>query len=516
MIRGVHNQFIPLITSKPDWRIVICLLAGTLVRLYFGISSQIWNASHDQVVWTYSLADAKAEGVHFRHLIQYPYEGGSVLISIFTILLWSVQKIIPALSLTALLIDLTIRWFQIYVLSKVVSKQTAIWFAVWSVFAVPLMLPSSAAMFGLHSVNAIFPFVYLLISAPTFKMRFSAFTLALIFAGMIIFSYQNSLLLFAFILSGFLGWHHFTVKQWLQFFCVLLLVLVLHFWIRTHIDHGFSISPFDLFSLETITNTNFSVSEGLIHFFLFWISVLPDALSLDSAWPLLKGMSYWLFLSLIVIAAGLFIQEKKNKTSAIAQTVLVGVLFAGIYSFTKFYTEGSPTPSFYLYRHLSYIVPLLIAALFSLLTNQQRLTNYLALTFIFLCSITSILYIQNYKKQTEPAHKVAGWILSRKYGNEPKRLLHMARSAKQEKAVELYYGYGWGITANLLEFSHPNDTAQINHLQSTFVAFELPQRALMMEGLHFAFAHGVTPVLDPALLPLLESKLDSSAYLRHP
>lgn len=491
----------------------ICIVLGTLVRLYYGYSSQIWNSAHDQIAWTYSLRDAQSEGWLFRLLIHYPYEGGTLPISILTLSVCFFQNLIPALSLSALILDLGIRYLQIIITKKVFDANTARWFALWHILAIPLMLPWGTAFFGLHAINNIFPFIFLTLCSSRYSFSNRPILSGAIFAGMIVFSYHNIILLVAYLFLALASKITFDKKQWLKFFLSLIVVLLLHVLVRLKINHGFNIEDFALISVRGESWMQTTLSVRFNNVFQFWTNSFPDALILNPGWPVLQKIGFWYMALTLLLMFFVLLRNKRLKNPNILAITVVLLLFSIFYAFSIFFTVNPKTPTFYGFRHLTYIVPIFVVLVMDLFSNISRIGKYFCYSFIFVCGLDSITFINHLERIPEPEHKVAGWILSRKYGDEPERLLNIAEDAKVERKTELLYGYAWGLTAHLMRTSHAKDTLQINRLCKSINAFHLRNRTVMLKGIRYAFSSGVTPKLDSTLLPLIESRLDSSAYL---
>src|SRR4030095_15458263 len=89
-----------------SWSIWLFVLAGTFIRLVYGIYSKAWMAAPDQIAWGLSLDEMLQIGTFsYKQLIHYPHEGGSLLVSLIALALRPIDFILPSLSLAALLID---------------------------------------------------------------------------------------------------------------------------------------------------------------------------------------------------------------------------------------------------------------------------------------------------------------------------------------------------------------------------------------------------------------------------
>ena len=69
-----------------SWLIVLVAL-GSISRLVFALEFQLWNQSPDQLAWELNLQEIFENGNwSYDSLIHYPHEGGTILISLFSLL----------------------------------------------------------------------------------------------------------------------------------------------------------------------------------------------------------------------------------------------------------------------------------------------------------------------------------------------------------------------------------------------------------------------------------------------
>jgi hypothetical protein len=81
-------------------------------------------------------------------------------------------------------------------------------------------------------------------------------------------------------------------------------------------------------------------------------------------------------------------------------------------------------------------------------------------------------------------------------------LIHISSSVAPAQQPELFTGYGWGLTAKWLKgHPSPSDIAVLVQEINTFPADRQPQ---LLKGIRYAFAKGITPVLDTAWLVRVE------------
>jgi hypothetical protein len=176
------------------WQLAVALVLGTVVRVAYGFSIHAWYGAPDQLAWGLSLSEMLQHG-HWNYFqtIHAPHEGGSLIIGLLALLLSPFQFIMPPLSLAALLIDLVSRLIQIRVVG-LVNKTAAPWYAAWTVFAVPALVPWGTVNFGLHALAGFFPFLIIYIGYRWGGHKYLALILAGFCALSLSVSYDNLVL----------------------------------------------------------------------------------------------------------------------------------------------------------------------------------------------------------------------------------------------------------------------------------------------------------------------------------
>ncbi len=131
--------------------------------------------------------------------------------------------------------------------------------------------------------------------------------------------------------------------------------------------------------------------------------------------------------------------------------------------------------------------------------------SYLITTWILLCGIASVQYIVSAPQIDRPAYRAAGWILANKYGTNLDKLFAIRSVAETQFHDELLIGFGWGLSASIL--ANRKDTVAIEKLIRVIKQCPIAYRGGMIKGIHYSFNKGLTPVLDPELETIIDSRL---------
>ncbi len=136
----------------------------------------------------------------------------------------------------------------------------------------------------------------------------------------------------------------------------------------------------------------------------------------------------------------------------------------------------------------------------------KSLNLYLLIPFLLICGTGSIMLITETETRTNTTYDAAGWVLAQKYGDDVEKLMSIHAIAPENEKKELMSGYGWGLTAVILNDKSGNDSMSVNQLLLILNKFPSVQQELLYEGVNHAFNKNITPQLDPQLLILLEKK----------
>ena len=176
-------------------RLVFILFAGTLIRFLFGYLLKPWLEAPDQLAWGLSIDEMVASGnFNYTQLMHNAFESGSWVPGLLSIPFRSIANILPALSWSALLIDLLSRTIQIKVVQNILGNKSAIWFGWWTIFSIPLILPWSTVNCGLNSLSAFFPFLFLFIITKIHGKKLAPIYLGLFCGLSMSFSFDNLVL----------------------------------------------------------------------------------------------------------------------------------------------------------------------------------------------------------------------------------------------------------------------------------------------------------------------------------
>ncbi|HQQ93355.1 MAG TPA: hypothetical protein PLQ93_02275 [Bacteroidia bacterium] len=494
-------------------QIILLTISGTLFRLVFAWQSHIWNMAHDQIVWSLSLQDMVSNSdFDYKHLIHYPYEGGTVPISLLALLFIPFLSFVKSLSAAALVCDTLIRYLQIRIAERIFGATTAFWFACWTILAVPEMLPWGTSFFGLHYVNSIVLFLFLYACVRQESKLTRPVRLALVAGLGIVFSYHNIILLPAYLI--WLLMQESTLRQkardYMLFLLTMLPILALHGLVRVFADPGFHLEELALISPRD-ESWRESFQHGFVNFVSAWYQALPASFLVSAGNLMSSSAQRWLVFAFLVAAlAVLFLNRDKNPGTLLAGLIIL--FFMASYAFSIFFTDRIDVKTFYLYRHFSYVIPLIVLLALHVYKNIPGIHAFMRGGFILFCGFFSVLYTLQFNRIPEPEYKIAGWILARKYGDDVSMLNRIRSVAPEKHHNELSYGYGWGMAAHLLRDKTEQDTTAVTTLCRLYRQFPEAQKPLVEEGIRFAFLDWVTPTLEPQLLNKFEACKDKPQH----
>jgi hypothetical protein len=500
----------PLLKSSlKNWHIALFVLSGTIIRFLYAKYSHAWMAAPDQLAWELSL-DEMLESGHFSYnqMIHYPHEGGSFLLSLLALCLRPFEGFLPSLSLAALLFDTGIRYFQIWIAGKMFGHRMAVFFGIWTILAVPLLIPWSLVNFGLHYLASIFPFVLL------YFVRFrdygfpNPWLCGLIVGLSISFAYDNLVLIPAYFV--WILYNNDIRNEWrhlAKFLAFVLLMLILHFVLRIVPDNGFHLENLQMLSIRGIQWSNLFSGFELYDIFTVWYNALPASFFLSSGEFLSSNVQRWIVMVFCLSGLIWSIFKPGEKKGVMSLSIWIILIFILAYTLSPFFTDSYEKTSYIYYRHLAYILPLLVLVMIHGLLSIPKIGFVLVGIWVALCGVFSITYMISTEPKTTANYRASGWILARKYGDDPKHLIRLHSVAPFGERKELMIGFGWGLTATLMDGKTEKDTAAINQLMLLAQAFPAEERKLVFTGVEYAFSDGITPVLDQELLPEIERRL---------
>ena len=134
------------------------------------------------------------------------------------------------------------------------------------------------------------------------------------------------------------------------------------------------------------------------------------------------------------------------------------------------------------------------------LVNSGRKEILILLVWIFVCAVFTIQYMFTNPPAKKGLYKIEGWILARKFGENPTKLMQLSQTAPVIQRKELTFGFGWGISAALFRGKTIEDKASIKRFIEIYSRFPEDKKNLILEGTRFAFNPAITPKLDIRLL----------------
>jgi hypothetical protein len=476
------------------WQVTAIVLAGTIVRFGYGFTTKAWLGSPDQLAWGLDIDEMlHSKNWNYIQLTHAPHEGASFFISLFSILFRPFQSLLPSLSLAALVIDSVGRFIQIRIAQKLFGDETALWFALWSILAVPVLIPWGTVNFGLHALLSFVPFVFCWIMQK-YKGAVSLPWICGIACGIAVSLSYNSIVLVVtaalfFVFDG--SDPKRKIKNLLVFFVVSGITFLPHLLARIYND------PPDeaMFSIRGAP-FHFIDWQPVINLYSVWFTSLPGSLLLLPG-RILCG-SVFLFL---LVGMTFYITTAKNKINYLP--VLILFVFIVLYAFSPFYGKEYGNPNYVYYRHLCYIVPLLVVMVINGFIKMGSVKRIVLAGWLLFCGTATAYYIFNPGKPT-PTYKAAGWILAKKYQSDIGKLFAISSLAPAMHREELIKGFGWGLGASVLQ---RNDPAAVEKLVALIRNAPQGLQHTLEEGVRYAFTKGVTPVLNPSLLPEIDARL---------
>lgn len=505
--KTAHSRFYPIL--------LICLL-GTLARLVYGMEKKPWNQSPDQYAWEMILDHSFYEG-HFSYdqLIHYPHEGGTLLISILSLILKLFARH-HSLVLSALILDFASRYVQLYVVRQVFKFQVSLAYGLWTIFAVPALIPWATVNFGMHSLCSFFPFVLLYLLWQGKHSRWHCWWHGMFLGLACWISYTNALLVPLYFLYMIV--EKKPVRQWGCAFLSLALVLGIHAVVRTHADAGFHLAGY---SVSSIRGTTFSLMEASTydHVFAVWTHQFPGSTLLESDLPGSSHTLRVLWLTLVFTGWGGYFLSRVLRSSPPAASMGFWLipLFVTLYAVSPFFDDETHTRNFIAYRHFAYILPLVslyaIHGLFSLRVHHVLLPLYL------FCGIKGYFHMFDHKPATYLPVKEAGWVLCAKFGHDVGRLTGIVEATRYDQA-ELRKGIGWSLGTTLFEGLRKEDSLalrpKLDFLVQTLQEFPASYRPTLVMGVEYAFEGPVLPKLDPGILDRIHERLQAAPQLQSP
>jgi len=487
-----------MIVFLAKYRILILCILGSLVRLVYGCLFQPWTQAPDQLAWEFVLEQSSFS---YDHLIHYPHEGGTILISLLSQFIETFTSF-SSLSVIAFIIDFIVRFFQIKIVNKVFNLQIATFFGLWTIFASPSIIPYGTVNFGLHSIASVFPFIaFYLLSLQKTSIKFQL--IGGLFLGLAFwFSYSNLVLIPAFYLYYMLTRQKLT--SWIYSIVSLSTVLILHLLVRVYADPGFHLSEF---GLTAVRSADFSIFEVnvLARLYHFPAVIANAATALPGSDWMMLGFRILFFLLVLCSMIGFRMAHKRQEFKVVFYGIVPMLfLFLLTYLFSPFF-DSKDFGDHITYRHLTYILPLL--SLFMILGLASLKNKALLAVFLLAGMIRGFqLFFTEKADRNDTVVQASGWILGTKMGHDPEVISAIIAANPTKKEI-LIRGVGWGISNSLMDNNQGEEESKINQLVALYYSYPIDYREGLLEGIKFSFSDEVTPRLNKDLQFKIEDKI---------
>lgn len=497
----------PSSARMPTWALSLLVLTGTAVRYFHGVSGQLWNGAPDQLAWGLGLEDLRATGtLSYEQLMHYPHEGGSLFLGLLSWLFVPLAGLMPPLSWAALLVDTFARVVQIRVAQRLVDESTARWFAAWTVFAAPVMLPWGTIDFGLHAAFSFAPF---LLAVMVLDPQRSVVRIGLCGGLLASLAYDAWVFVPAFALLMLTA--DVALKTRLRHLLTFALACALgflpHLLLRLYAQDGFGLEDHGALSIRGLEQDPINVGELPAKLWQVCTAALPASFTLGAvADPLVRVISIVL-LALLILSAWGIRRQWSTASSAMKALVYTALVFLLIVVGAPFFQPRPEGSGYLYYRYFGFIAPLIALLVLHGSAALGRVGRPTRIVWTSLCAILSMAYMARTRPITTPNMEATGWVLARKYGDRPAVLMRIIQRAPMNHQHDLFYGAGWGLTAALFDGKNTQDTAAVNTFVQLWQAFPQDQQQQLERGMLRAFDPGITPELDPALKPVLRERM---------
>lgn len=489
-------------SQRNRYKILLICLLGSVVRFIYGYLYEPWSLVPDHIAWESVI---EQNSFRYDHLIHYPHEGGTILISVLAKFV-ELFTSFSSLTVLAFLFDFLIRFIQINIVRRVFNMRAAVLFGIWTIFAAPVIIPWGSVNFGLHHLSSLFPFLLLLLLTKKDE-SIRHHLVCGIFLGLALwFSYSNVILIPVLFIYRIFNREH--IKRWLFSFLGFSGILLIHLLVRSYADPGYHLEQF---GLTSIRDASFSIDANEI---FTRITELPSSLAY-SALSIPKSDTYlfWLkiayFIALVAGLVGVFISGRKQLfRKQLILSLFIIFLFLMAYIFSPFF-NSHPIGTYVSYRHLTYILPMV--SLLIILGLASFRYHALVIIFLLLAPLQSSRLFT-----TAPAYpnimtsRASGWTLGAKLGHDPAVIVAISddRTFLKKRFIQ---GIGWGISTALLRDVDSSDHLLVDKSvqRLTDLVHEYPEayHRPLFEGVEFAFSDSVTPKLNPVFLEKISSAI---------
>lgn len=473
--------------GRPPWRhYLLLVIAGTVVRAMLAGWTALWDFSADQAAWGLGLEAMAADGrVSYAGLMHYPHEGGSWLVGLVALLFRPLAELMPPLVWTTLLLDALVRYAQIVLAHRLVGASVARWFAWWTVFAAPLMLPWSVVACGLH---ALLSFAPLLIVAMLHRPPVVQGLLVGLLAGLA----YDVWALFPVMLGAL------AIQRGTQRWSAMALAAVgatigfaPHLLMRLCLDDGFHLEGMGLLSIRGLEQGGMDLralperaAGVLLRDLPAAFTLLPVA-SMGARWLALAG-------SLLIVVVLRACWRRGYDAPELRALVAMVVLFAVVLIIAPFQERPGTGAGPLHYRYHVFILPLLMLLVFTAMGQARR---WMAPVLIAGCATLTVGYAIT-RERSPLNYEAVGWVLARKHGHDVAHMTRLVQLVPTDKRPSVVFGMGWGTAAALFDRREP-DQQGADRLRALVAAMPPEWQQGYLHGVERAFAPGITPVLDP-------------------
>ncbi len=485
---------------------LVLVLSGTLVRLVFGGHATLWRCAPDQAAWDLNLRYAlHTGGSAYHEFIHYPHEGGSLLLSLLAIALAPLDGWLPPLSWAALVMDTLSRYFQIRVAAALFGRSTAIWFGAWTVLSVPLILPWGTVDFGLHSLVAFVPFLFIRYAMDEGHQDRKLGVIAGL-GGCL--AYDSLILVPAYVAWSFMvgGAKKSTLRRAAVFLLGAVVGFLPHVVLRMFLDNAFSLENMPALGVRGLEQEPLRMVSALSDLITVWTSTLPASFLLSAVEPLSSRVTALVVLSFLLLGVGSALRARPARMRVEWLILWVILLFSIAYAMSPVFFDRVDAKSYLPYRHFTFILPLLVLLMMVGLV-QLRASAWVLGAWLVVCASASLTFMVRTSPCASGNDGATGWVLARKYGHDPERLVGMVEFAPEPSREDLLRGFGWGMTATIFEHTSLRDSMPMARMCRYWSRFPARYRVQLLDGVRVAFAPGITPVLESSIEPELMGRL---------
>jgi hypothetical protein len=483
------------------------VLLGTAVRLLYGIRSQGWLGSPDHLAWTTLLAEAAAGPIRFDQLLYYGHEGADPLLALIALLVGWVPGSVPALAWSGLLVDTLSRGIQVGAALALFGPRTALWFGAWTVFAVPGLLPWPTTHYGLHGLSSFWPIVLLLVAGRR-GVTPSPVGVGAVIGLAVAWSFDSIVLIPVVFVLSYQRWRTDGAAWVLKCLATLTLVVTPFLIVRSMLSAGFLLEGLGALSIRGESLWGARLLATPLRIVLAIGFTLPGASQLNGLGDAVSmQLSRWLWMAACVSGVWLAVRTQRADR-AIHAGVFVLACYLVFYAASPFFTASLGQDHFLAYRHLSYVIPLMVLLGIHGLTTNTKAWTKIGVFLVALGTVESAVATVRATPVPSPSYREAGWELGRKLGHDPERLMRLLDLAPSDTRENFAFGYGWALTGILLDGVATTDHASFTRLIGLIDRFPPPDRESVVRGAIAAFNPAFTPRLEPSMLPALRDAID--------